>query len=176
MKMNNFILFKNGITFRLKRRRYACHRRGCRRLWLFKSKQEPALTTTIPTVRIGSYGFGTVTGTRRDLVSLWMLAYQIKMSLFRWMNYQPCGNFGLKRRPSNGYFKVDSKDRIWGELADEKVFKAMAKRGNAEMQNQNLTGHVYRLKLAGTYILTDDLYIGFIHPSERFQEPRLGEK
>ena len=27
------------------------------------------------------------------------------------------------------------------------------------MQNQNLTGHVYRLKLAGTYILTDDLYI-----------------
>ena len=30
-------------------------------------KQEPALTTTIPTVRIGSYGFGTVTGTRRDL-------------------------------------------------------------------------------------------------------------
>ncbi len=26
------------------------------------------------------------------------------------------------------------------------------------------------------YILTDDLYIGFIHPSERFQEPRLGEK
>ena len=58
------------------------------------------------------------------------------------------------------YLKVDSKDRIWDELADEKVFKAMAKRGNAEMQNQNLTGHVYRLKLAGTYILTDDLYIG----------------
>lgn len=34
-----YFVQKNGITFRLKkRRRYACHRRGCRRLWLFKSK------------------------------------------------------------------------------------------------------------------------------------------
>jgi predicted RNA-binding protein (virulence factor B family) len=30
--------------------------------------------------------------------------------------------------------------------------------------------------MAGTYVLNDDFTIGFIHPSERYQEPRLGEK
>lgn len=29
--------------------------------------------------------------------------------------------------------KVDSKDCIWGELVDEKVFKVMVKCGNVEM-------------------------------------------
>ena len=35
---------------------------------------------------------------------------------------------------------------------------------------------VYRLKMVGTFVLTDDYYIGFIHPTEREIEPRLGEK
>ena len=51
----------------------------------------------------------------------------------------------------------------------------MSKRGSETLKNADITGTVYRLKLAGTYLLTDDFYIGFIHPSERYQEPRLGE-
>ncbi len=51
----------------------------------------------------------------------------------------------------------------------------LSKNGTEQMKNQDVTGTVYRLKLAGTYLLTDDFYIGFVHPSERYQEPRLGE-
>lgn len=51
----------------------------------------------------------------------------------------------------------------------------MSKKGREEQKNQNITGTVFRLKIAGTYILTEDFYLGFIHPSERYQEPRLGE-
>jgi len=29
--------------------------------------------------------------------------------------------------------------------------------------------------LAGSYLLTEDFHVGFVHPSERYQEPRLGE-
>lgn len=45
------------------------------------------------------------------------------------------------------------------------------------MQNQNLRAIVYRLKLSGTFVyLPDNQMLGFIHPSERFAEPRLGEE
>lgn len=29
--------------------------------------------------------------------------------------------------------------------------------------------------MTGSYLITEDFYIGFVHPSERYQEPRLGE-
>lgn len=94
-----YFVQKNGITFRLKKEE-GTHAIGeaVEGFGYLNQKQEPALTTTIPTVRIGSYGFGTVTGTRRDLGVFVDVAYQIKMSLFRWMNYQLCGNFGLKKK------------------------------------------------------------------------------
>lgn len=44
------------------------------------------------------------------------------------------------------------------------------------MQNQNLRAIVYRLKMNGTFVyLPDNNMLGFIHPSERFAEPRLGQ-
>ena len=173
-----YFVQKNGITFRLKKEE-GTHAIGeaVEGFGYLNQKQEPALTTTIPTVRICSYGFGTVTGTRRDLgvfVDVGLPDKDVVISLDELPTMREL--WPKKEDRVMVTLKVDSKDRIWGELADEKVFKAMAKRGNAEMQNQNLTGHVYRLKLAGTYILTDDLYIGFIHPSERYNEPRLGEQ
>ena len=63
-----YFVQKNGITFRLKKEE-GTHAIGeaVEGFGYLNQKQEPALTTTIPTVRIGSYGFGTVTGTRRDL-------------------------------------------------------------------------------------------------------------
>ena len=71
--------------------------------------------------------------------------------------------------------RVDEKDRMWGVLADEAIFHSLSRIGNAEMQNENKKGTIYRLKVVGSYLITDDFYIGFIHPSERYQEPRLGE-
>lgn len=172
-----YFVQKNGITFRLAKEEGE-HSMGeaVEGFGYLNQKQEPEMTTEVPTIRIGSYGFGTVTGTRRDLgafVDIGLKDKDVVVSL---------DELPVMRElwPKKGdrlmiTLKVDSKDRIWGELADEKVFKALAKPGNEEMKNQNLTGSVYRLKLAGTYILTDDLTIGFIHPSERYQEPRLGE-
>ena len=42
--------------------------------------------------------------------------------------------------------------------------------------NQSLPAIVYRLKMSGTFVyLPENNMLGFIHPSERFAEPRLGE-
>ncbi|MTD38854.1 DNA-binding protein [Erwinia sp. CPCC 100877] len=173
-----YFLQKNGITFRLAKEE-GVHAIGeaVEGFAYLNQKQEPVMTTVIPTVKIGQYAFGTVTGTRRDLgafVDIGLKDKDVVVSL---------DELPLMRElwPKKGdqlmiALKVDEKARIWGELADEKVFKALAKKGTEELKNKNISGIVYRLKMAGTYVLNDDFTIGFIHPSERYQEPRLGEK
>ena len=42
--------------------------------------------------------------------------------------------------------------------------------------NHDTYATVYRLKMSGTFVITDDYRLGFIHPSERDQEPRLGQR
>ncbi|MFD2387742.1 CvfB family protein [Enterococcus rivorum] len=172
-----YFLQKNGVTFRLSKEE-GPHEIGeaVEGFGYLNQKQEPEMTTVIPSSRVGQFAFGTVTGTRKDLgafVDISLNDKDVVVSL---------DELPMMRElwPKKGdqlmiSLKVDNKDRIWGELADEKIFKAMSKVGTEEMKNKDLSGIVYRLKMAGTYILTDDFYIGFIHPEERFQEPHLGE-
>ncbi|EOI00404.1 hypothetical protein UAY_01507 [Enterococcus moraviensis ATCC BAA-383] len=173
-----YFLQKNGITLRLSKEE-GHHEIGeaVEGFGYMNQKQEPEMTTMIPTARIGQYAFGTVTGTRRDLgafVDIGLKDKDVVVSL---------DELPVMRElwPKKGdqlmvSLKVDNKERIWGELADEKIFKAMAKPGTEELKNENISGVVYRLKMIGSFVLTDDFYIAFIHPSERYQEPRLGER
>ncbi|EOL44413.1 CvfB family protein [Enterococcus caccae] len=173
-----YFLQKNGITLRLSKEE-GSHEIGeaVEGFGYLNQKQEPEMTTIIPTARVGQYAFGTVTGTRRDLgafVDIGLKDKDVVVSL---------DELPVMRElwPKKGdqlmiALKVDNKERIWGELADEKIFKAMSKPGTQELKNENISGIVYRLKMIGSFILTDDFYIAFIHPSERYQEPRLGER
>lgn len=173
-----YFLQKNGITLRLSKEE-GKHEIGeaVEGFGYLNQKQEPEMTTTIPTARVGQFAFGTVTGTRRDLgafVDIGLKDKDVVVSL---------DELPVMRElwPKKGdqlmiALKVDSKERIWGELADEKIFKAMAKPGSEALKNDNISGIVYRLKMIGSFVLTDDFYIAFIHPSERYQEPRLGER
>ncbi|MFD2305694.1 CvfB family protein [Enterococcus termitis] len=173
-----YFLQKNGITFRLAKEE-GHHEIGeaVEGFGYLNQKQEPEMTTIIPAARIGQFAFGTVTGTRRDLgafVDIGLKDKDVVVSLDELPVMREL--WPKKEDQLMVALKVDAKDRIWGELADEKLFKAMAKPATEEIKNKNITGTVYRLKMAGTFVLTDDFYIGFIHPSERYQEPRLGEK
>ncbi|MBZ5796203.1 hypothetical protein K8353_39515, partial [Burkholderia contaminans] len=72
--------------------------------------------------------------------------------------------------------EVDKKDRIWGLLAYQEDFQRLARPAYNNMQNQNWPAIVYRLKLSGTFVyLPENNMLGFIHPSERYAEPRLGQ-
>jgi predicted RNA-binding protein (virulence factor B family) len=172
-----YFVQKNGITFRLSKEE-GSHEIGeaVEGFGYVNQKQAPEMTTNIPFIRKGQYGFGTVTGTRRDLgafVDIGLKDKDVVVSLDELPTMKEL--WPKKDDRLMITLKVDHKDRIWGELADEKEFKALAKPGNEEMKNENIKGTVYRLKLAGSFLITEDLQIGFIHPSERYQEPRLGE-
>ena len=109
-------------------------------------KQRLRLTTLEVTARQDQFGWGTVTEVRKDL-----------------------GVFVDTGLP-------DKKDRIWGVLAYQEDFQRIARPAYNNMQNQNWPAIVYRLKLSGTFVyLPENNMLGFIHPSERYAEPRLGQ-
>ncbi|MFT8727121.1 CvfB family protein [Liquorilactobacillus ghanensis] len=135
------------------------------------------MTLKVPAVGINQYAFGEVVSVRRDLgvfvdiglpnkdlaVSLDELPEQHKL----WPKEHDQLMIALK---------LDHKDRMWGTLATTEVFQQLAVKAEQSMMNQDVTVTAYRLKLAGTLVVTADFKLGFIHPSERDREPRLGEQ
>ena len=71
--------------------------------------------------------------------------------------------------------KIDDKGRLWGELATMEMVQAVGDAATKKMMNRDVEATVYRLKLVGSYLITRDYQLGFVHPSEREREPRLGE-
>lgn len=175
-----YFIQKNGQTFQLDKKE------GPREIgdsveafFYVDQQQKKTATTVMPVAKIGHYGFGTVTKVRRDLgvfVDIGLPNKDVVISLDYLSELKE-----LWPKPGDKLLislTVDDKERIWGLLADENIFLSLAKKVRREdnWQNKEVTGTVYRLKLAGTFVLTSDFYQGFIHPSERFKEPRLGEE
>lgn len=141
-------------------------------------KQKLRLTTKAIESTCQSYGWGEVINVRRDLgvfVDTGIPDKEIVVSL----DILPELKELWPKKGDKLYItlEVDSKDRIWGIPAEPAVFQKLAGHAYDNMQNQNLRAIVYRLKLSGTFVyLPDNNMLGFIHPSERYQEPRLGEE
>lgn len=172
---------RNGQTYRLPKDEspQALHIGGSVRGFVYENENHQLQMTCqhIPTIQVDHYDFGTVVGVRRDLgvfVDIGLPNKDIVVSL----DDLP----SLKHLwPQKGdrlmmALKVDEKNRIWGQLADEGVFEAIANRPDPRMKNKDVKATVYSLKMAGTFAITDDYCLGFIHPSERDQEPRLGQQ
>lgn len=139
-------------------------------------KQQLAMTTKIPKVRQGHYAFSKVTEVRKDLGVFLDIGLPDKEMVLSLDELPTLTNLWPKVGDELLIgLRVDDKARIWATLADEKIFKALSRKANESMHNQNVQARVYRLKMAGTYVLTQDFYLGFIHPTERYAEPRLGE-
>lgn len=140
--------------------------------------QKLRLTTLPVTATRDSYGWGQVTEVRRDLgvfVDTGLPDKQVVVSL----DLLPELKELWPKKGDQLYVKldVDKKDRLWALPADPEVFQQLAGPAYDNMQNQNLRAIVYRLKLSGTFVyLPDNNMLGFIHPSERYQEPRLGQE
>ena len=172
-----YLVQKNGVTFQLLKEE-GTHEIGetIEGFGYINQSKEAIFTTQIPQVRIGHYAFGEVTDVRRDLgvfVNIGLADKDMVVSLDEMPSMKELW-------PKKGdrlmiSLRVDEKNRMWGVLADETIFHSLSRSGNAEMQNENKKGTVYRLKVTGSYLITEDFYIGFVHPSERYQEPRLGE-
>lgn len=135
------------------------------------------LTLLTPAATRDQYGWGTVTDVRKDLgvfVDVNIPDKDVVVSL----DILPEMKELWPKKGDQLYVKlvVDNKDRIWGEIAYPETFVEMSGKAYDNMQNQNLKAIVYRNKLSGSFVyLPDHNMLGFIHPNERFSEPRLGQ-
>ena len=140
-------------------------------------KQKLRLTTLDVTATQESFGWGTVTEVRKDLgvfVDTGLPDKEIVVSL----DILPELKELWPKKGDKLYVRlsVDKKDRIWANLAYQEDFQRLARPAYNNMQNQNWPAIVYRLKLSGTFVyLPENNMLGFIHPSERYTEPRLGQ-
>ncbi len=134
------------------------------------------LTKHIPDVRLGHYAWGEVTDIRRDLgvfVDIGLPNKDVVVSLDELPTIKELW-------PQRGdrlmiTLRVDQKERLWGELITPELLQAVRIPAKPSLRNKNVKATVYRLKMAGTLVITQDYHFGFIHPSERLREPRLGE-
>jgi uncharacterized protein len=71
--------------------------------------------------------------------------------------------------------KEDKNGRLLGKLASDPVIKDISVPANRDAFNRNVKGIIYKTVKVGSYMLTDENLVGFIHESQRKTEPRLGQ-
>lgn len=69
----------------------------------------------------------------------------------------------------------DRRGRLLALPATEGIIEDEREWVPEEFMNQQVTGYVYFTSREGTALLTEEYYRGFIHHTERFEEPRLGQ-
>jgi len=135
------------------------------------------ITRDAPDAQVDHYGLGTVVRSQRTLgvfVNIGLPNKDIVVSLDDLPDI-------MELWPQQGdklliALREDAKQRLWGVLADGDIYQAIGQPAKKKMQNSNVTARSYQLKLVGTRVITDNFELGFIHPSERETEPRLGEE
>lgn len=172
---------RNGQTYRLPKVEspQVLHIGGQVRGFVYENEDHQLQMTCayIPSVQVDHYDYGTVVSVRRDLgvfVDIGLSNKDIVVSLddlpsLKHLWPQPGDRLLMA-------LQVDDKDRIWGKLADDAIYNTISKAPSKKLLNRDIMATVYRLKLNGTHVITDDYHLGFIHPSERDQEPRLGQR
>lgn len=173
-----YFVQKNGLTFALAKSEGE-HALGdmVKGFAYTDMHQKFRLTTLAVTASRDSYGWGVVTEVRRDLgvfVDTGLPDKQVVVSL----DLLPELKELWPKKDDKLYVRleVDKKDRIWAIPAEPDVFQRLAGPAYDNMQNQQWPAIVYRLKMSGTFVyLPENNMLGFIHPSERYQEPRLGQ-
>jgi predicted RNA-binding protein (virulence factor B family) len=134
------------------------------------------ITKAIPSAQQDQFGWGEVVSSRHDLgvfVNIGLPNKDIVISLDDLPTLK--GLWPQKGDRVMMALTVDHKERLWGELADSAIFEAIARRAPHNLQNKTVKATAYRLKMAGTLVITDEHYLGFIHPSQFDEEPRLGQ-
>ncbi len=140
-------------------------------------KDQYVLMTQIPSVHSEAYDWGEVVAVQRDL-GVFVDVGWIDKDLVVSLDDLPILTNLWPRRGDRLYLsmRVDAQERLWGQLATQNEFLAVFKEGTKEMHNEDIGGTVISALKAGSYVSLDDGYMGFIHPNERDEEPRLGQR
>lgn len=71
--------------------------------------------------------------------------------------------------------RVSKNNQLYAKLASDQVIQSISVKADRKDFNKNVQGHVYRTAKVGSWVYTIEGFKGFIHESQRMDEPRLGE-
>ncbi|MFD2925717.1 CvfB family protein [Halobacillus naozhouensis] len=137
--------------------------------------KSPTATMFLPEVRLDSYGWAEVEEVVQNLGAFVDIGVDKEFLVSK--DHLPA----LKDVwPENGDWlfvslEKDKKGRIFAEPISEGEVLEDLTIAPKTLLNETIVGRVYRSTKAGSFILTEEGYRGFIHPFERKVEPRLGE-
>lgn len=171
---------RNGQTYRLKKEEspQVLHIGGSVRGFVYENEDHQLQMTCqhLPTIWVDHYDFGTVVGVRRNLgvfVDIGLPNKDIAVSLDDLPSLKTLWPQKGDRLMMS--LKADDHGRLWGQLATPNLFEVIAQKPQRSQMNRDVTATVTQVKLNGTHVITDGYQLGFIHPSERDEEPRLGQ-
>jgi predicted RNA-binding protein (virulence factor B family) len=140
------------------------------------SKGRISATTMIPAITVGEYGWAVVSDVK-DGVGIF-LNIGIKKDMLLGEEDLP-----VKKSvwPKEGdllfiTLRVNRNQRIYVKLATDPIIDEKRIKASRKDFNKNIQGHIYRTAKVGSWIYTAEGFKGFIHESQRNEEPRLGEK
>lgn len=146
-------------------------------VFLFQDRQgRLAATMTIPTITIHTFDWARVEEVKADMGVFVNIGIDKAMLLSKddlpplqevWPQVDDMVYCTLE---------IGHNGRLFIRLAKEADFQDIAKKADKSLFNNNVTGRIYRTLYAGSFIFTIDGYLGFIHDSERKEEPRIGQK
>lgn len=174
----NLFVQKDGITFKVVDEDVDTYDIGdmVEGFAYINQNDDYALMTETPKIQIGTYGWGEVVEVHRDL-GVFVDVGWIDKDLVVSLDDLPILKNVWPRKGDQLMLsvRVDNKERMWGQLVSYNDMLGSARPASGEMHNDDVKGVVVNSLKAGSYVELEGDYLGFIHPSEREREPRLGE-
>ncbi|MGR3741857.1 S1-like domain-containing RNA-binding protein [Companilactobacillus sp. DQM5] len=169
-----------GLTFELKKDELKkdLHKEDKVSGFIYENKNHKnIMTAKIPDVQIGMYGKGAVVDVRRDLgvfVDIGLPDKDIVVSL----DDLPLDKYEWPKKDDILILKIinDNKNRMWGKLADIDLVDQLVRTAPENDKNRFVEGQIIANRASGSFVLTDDFYLGFIHPSEAIGTLRIGQR
>ena len=172
----------DGLTYELKRKEVTQEEQpelGSEvRGFIYDDKQHNReMTQFLPFAQADQYGWAKVTEVKGDLgvfVDIGLPDKDVVVSL----DDLP---FDREHWPHKDdqllvHLETDQKERIWAKLADENIFEQLSARFPNDMVNKDVFATVYSSREVGSFVITSDYYLGFVHSSQMTRPLRLGEQ
>lgn len=140
------------------------------------SEGRTSASTTIPEIAIGRYAWLKVTDTNPHVGVF--LDIGIQKDLLLGADDLPVHKSVWPKVGDLVYvtLRVNRNYLLYARLASDPTIESISIKASREDFNKNIQGHIYRTAKVGSWIYTIEGFKGFIHESQREQEPRLGQK
>lgn len=133
-------------------------------------------TTTIPEISVGRYGWLQVTDVKAGVGVF--LDMGIQKDLLLGEEDLPAHKSVWPQVGDMVYttVRVSRNNLLYARLASDQVIQTNSIKADSKDYNKNVQGYIYRTAKVGSWIYTLEGFKGFIHESQRQEEPRLGQK